>query len=36
MVLPPEAPGLGLILTPEIEAAFPYRSDHRYHFEERR
>ena len=35
-VLPPTAPGLGLRLTPEIEAAYPYRPDHRYHFEERR
>lgn len=36
LVLPPTAPGLGLVLTPEIEAAFPYRPDFRYHFEERR
>ncbi|MBX3028973.1 MAG: mandelate racemase/muconate lactonizing enzyme family protein [Chloroflexi bacterium] len=35
-VLPPTAPGLGLRLTPELEAAYPYRADHRYHFEERR
>ncbi len=35
-VLPPTAPGLGLLLTPELEAAYPYRSDHRYRFEERR
>ena len=35
-VLPPTAPGLGLMVTPELEAAFPYRPDHRYRFEERR
>jgi L-alanine-DL-glutamate epimerase-like enolase superfamily enzyme len=35
-VLPPTAPGLGLRLTPELEAAYPYQPDHRYHFEERR
>jgi L-alanine-DL-glutamate epimerase-like enolase superfamily enzyme len=35
-VLAPTAPGLGLRLTPELEAAYPYRPGHRYHFEERR
>lgn len=35
-VLAPTLPGLGIELTPEIEAAFPYRPGHHYHFEERR
>jgi L-alanine-DL-glutamate epimerase-like enolase superfamily enzyme len=35
-VLAPTAPGLGLRLTPELEAAYPYQPDHHYHFEERR
>jgi L-alanine-DL-glutamate epimerase-like enolase superfamily enzyme len=35
-VLAPTAPGLGLLLTDEIEARFPYQPGHHYHFEERR
>ena len=35
-VRPPTSPGLGLRLTPELEAEFPYQPDHRYQFEERR
>jgi L-alanine-DL-glutamate epimerase-like enolase superfamily enzyme len=33
---PPAAPGLGVTLTPEIEARYPYRPGCHYHFEERR
>lgn len=36
LVQRPTAAGLGLLLTPELEEAFPYRPSHRYHFEERR
>lgn len=36
LVLPPRLPGLGLILTPELEAAFPFRRENTYQFEERR
>jgi L-alanine-DL-glutamate epimerase-like enolase superfamily enzyme len=32
----PRAPGLGIALTPELEAEFPYRPDNRYFFAERR
>lgn len=30
-VLPPTAPGLGVVLTPELEARYPYRPGHHYH-----
>lgn len=36
MVQPPTAAGLGLRLTPELEAMYPYRPDQRYHFQEYR
>jgi L-alanine-DL-glutamate epimerase-like enolase superfamily enzyme len=32
----PTRPGLGVQLTPEIEAAYPYRPKHHYQFEDRR
>lgn len=35
-VKPPTAPGLGIALTPEIEARYPYRKGAHYHFTERR
>jgi L-alanine-DL-glutamate epimerase-like enolase superfamily enzyme len=36
VLAPPAAPGLGVELTPEIEARYPYRPGCHYHFEERR
>lgn len=36
MVRPPTSAGLGLRLTPELEAMYPYQPDLRYHFEENR
>jgi L-alanine-DL-glutamate epimerase-like enolase superfamily enzyme len=36
LLAPPTAPGLGVALTPEIEARYPYRPGCHYHFEERR
>jgi D-galactarolactone cycloisomerase len=36
ILAPPSAPGLGVELTPEIEARYPYRPGCHYHFEERR
>ena len=35
-VLPPTAPGLGVDVTPELEARYPFRPDHHYEFRERR
>lgn len=35
-VLAPTAPGLGLVLTPEIEEKYPYRPGNHYRFAERR
>jgi L-alanine-DL-glutamate epimerase-like enolase superfamily enzyme len=36
LVQPPSAPGLGLAISSEMAAHYPYRPDHHYWFEERR